>query len=405
MTHSNYINFAKEYIQGLLNISVVLLPNTKEALSSYFLSNVPPFFQPEQAQMLANKLVFEYPEQAISHLTDQFGIHYMVLPFQSECIIVGPYITEPTSQKQCETILKKNQISTLHSIAFHLFYQSLIVCLNSKVQIACTILMKQLFHTLEEPCINDYVLKETDSEISESALLEENKAITKELIEQRYEYEKRFLLDVYNGNRVDALKHYEEFNKATLTLMRADTPLRSKKNLCFTLNTRLRTAAQKAKVHPLYLDNISGNFARLAENCKNLDELNELKTIMISAYCRLVQQHSLRDYSPTVRNAIIYIKHHLEEPINLDLLAKHCNVSPTYLSKLFNSEVGESIPNYINHRKADYAAKLLRTTDYPIKTICSQIGLLDTNYFTKIFKKYYAMPPTQYRNHPNNEID
>ena len=404
MKHTELIDIATEYIQGLLHVPVTTLANTDEDLIAFFSGYLPSFYTEESKENYIQQFIHSYPDHVITHVIDAFHINYLLCPFgQNQIIIIGPYITQSPSSKDCAKLLKENNITTLYSIAFHLFYESFPICLTSTIQYAFLLLVRRLFNLTNNPPIHQMKITPSDHKDFLYPSMEADE-ITKEKIEQRYEAEQRFLTDVYHGNKEDAMKHYLEFIKLAKTIQRADTPLRSQKNLFFTLNTRLRTVAQNAGVHPLYLDNISGNFARLAEKCNNLDELNDLKNYIIPAYCKLVQQQTLKYYSPSIRNVIIYIKHHLEESMTLNSLALESNLSPNYLSKVFNREVGESIPNYINHLRADKAAQLLKTSTLPIKTICSQIGILDTNYFSKIFKRYYQVSPSEYRQQDHEDL-
>ena len=43
--------------------------------------------------------------------------------------------------------------------------------------------------------------------------------------------------------------------------------------------------------------------------------------------------------------------------------------------------------DYINSQRVDRAAVLLATTDRSIAAVAAAVGILDVNYFTKIFKK------------------
>ena len=53
--------------------------------------------------------------------------------------------------------------------------------------------------------------------------------------------------------------------------------------------------------------------------------------------------------------------------------------------------------DYINSQRVDRAAVLLATTDRSIAAVTAAVGILDVNYFTKIFKKQLGTTPTQYR--------
>lgn len=43
------------------------------------------------------------------------------------------------------------------------------------------------------------------------------------------------------------------------------------------------------------------------------------------------------------------------------------------------------------------AANLLRTTNATVASVAEDVGILDVNYFTKLFKSATGLTPTRYR--------
>ena len=149
--------------------------------------------------------------------------------------------------------------------------------------------------------------------------------------------------------------------------------------------------------HPVYLDIISSNFAMLIENANSIRETEECKSQMISAYCRFVRKNRLDQYSPLVRKAVTYIRIHLADQLTLAGIAKGIRVSPSYLSRLFNRETGDSVSNFITKARVEKAAGLLSFSGMSIQNIAFYVGFGDLNYFSRCFKKYKKMTPTEYR--------
>ena len=48
------------------------------------------------------------------------------------------------------------------------------------------------------------------------------------------------------------------------------------------------------------------------------------------------------------------------------------------------------------------AAELLRNSELPIADICSQVGMPDAQYFSRVFKSYFGTPPSTYREQKSN---
>ena len=122
-------------------------------------------------------------------------------------------------------------------------------------------------------------------------------------------------------------------------------------------------------------------------------------TQMDGRCCLLYTSCHQHQYSPPVRRAISYLELHISQNITLPALAKASKVSRSYLSRLFTAETGETVSHFISRTRCEKAAALLRTTDLPIQDISAHVGYLDNNYFVKVFRSYYGVTPTAYRNH------
>ncbi|MBQ1349455.1 MAG: helix-turn-helix transcriptional regulator, partial [Ruminococcus sp.] len=60
-------------------------------------------------------------------------------------------------------------------------------------------------------------------------------------------------------------------------------------------------------------------------------------------------------------------------------------------------QYGITINAYISRKKITAAKQLLRFSDKSIEQIGFEIGISDTNYFTRLFKKIEGITPGEYR--------
>ena len=98
-----------------------------------------------------------------------------------------------------------------------------------------------------------------------------------------------------------------------------------------------------------------------------------------------------------IRQAKEYIDRHFQKDISLDDISRELNISPYYFSKLFKEETGENYVEYVTGRRMDRAKQLLKNPDKSIKEVCVEAGYSDPNYFSRIFKKYQGVSPTEYK--------
>lgn len=98
-----------------------------------------------------------------------------------------------------------------------------------------------------------------------------------------------------------------------------------------------------------------------------------------------------------IRQAKEYIDNHFHRDMSLDDISRELNISPYYFSKLFKEKTGENFVEYVTGRRMDKAKQLLKNSDKSIKEICIEAGYSDPNYFSRIFKKYQGVSPTEYK--------
>ena len=101
--------------------------------------------------------------------------------------------------------------------------------------------------------------------------------------------------------------------------------------------------------------------------------------------------------SPSVRKAILLIGADLSADLSLHSLVETLTLSPAYFSDLFRRETGQTLSHYINEQRMLLAAELLDSTALQIQTVAQHCGVLDVQYFSKLFKKHIGMTPKEYR--------
>ena len=92
-----------------------------------------------------------------------------------------------------------------------------------------------------------------------------------------------------------------------------------------------------------------------------------------------------------------YIRENFRKDLTLDEVSKVVDISPYYFSKLFKQETGENFIEYLTKVRMKNAEELLKDSSYSIKEICAASGYGDPNYFSRIFKKYEGVTPSEYR--------
>lgn len=101
--------------------------------------------------------------------------------------------------------------------------------------------------------------------------------------------------------------------------------------------------------------------------------------------------------SPFIERIINFINENYTENISLHLLADKFSISKNYLSKLFKTETGFGINEYLNIVRIKNAEHLVISTDFSMSKISTLSGFNDSNYFSTVFKKNHGISPIKYR--------
>lgn len=341
--------------------------------------------------------------------SDALKINYISAKLYNEekifigIIMVGPFLLEKPSDSMIHDVLFENQlpISLKHSITQ--YYLSLPLISKYKADMIAEFLG---YHTA-----NIYQLSTYKPIIGKAAVLDKKNSdifsiphhghseISVETIEKTYESQNELMKAVEHGDISKAEKLMKEdisFDSKIPDRIPND-PLRSEKNLAFTYNTVLRIAGERGGLHPQYIHSISEKYAIQIEKTASIQQLADLRIVMLREYCEAVRKYSLKDYSYLIRKAIEYIRFHLEQELNLDTISEAIHSSTYELSRKFKKETGQSLTDYINKLRIKEALYMMENHNLSITDIAYMTGFNDVNYFTKVFKKYNKMTPSSYR--------
>ena len=224
----------------------------------------------------------------------------------------------------------------------------------------------------------------------------ENLLLDMQIMEKRYSSENELMRIISHGqvHRAERLSH--AFVPSALEARSSD-PVRNIKNYCIIGNTLMRKAAEHGGVHPVYLDATSSDFAKRIEQISTLCAGQDMFADMVRTYCRLVQKHTAQHYSPLVEQAILLIEADLSQDLSLSALADALRISAGYLSTLFRQETGKTVTVFVNEKRMEHAAHLLQSSTLQVQTVAQYCGIIDVNYFSKLFKRYCGVTPREYR--------
>ena len=122
------------------------------------------------------------------------------------------------------------------------------------------------------------------------------------------------------------------------------------------------------------------------------------------AYIFLIELHRyLTDYGAKSKNTeaielcLNFIRDEFRNSITLSDIANAGELSPFYLNKIFKNVVGDTPMNYVSKLRVRHSMALLYNSLLSVDEIAKQCGFQNSNYFSKVFRKYTNMSPTSFR--------
>jgi AraC-like DNA-binding protein len=88
---------------------------------------------------------------------------------------------------------------------------------------------------------------------------------------------------------------------------------------------------------------------------------------------------------------------HHHEPITVADMAAAAGLSRSHFTRAFTATFGLTPGAYLQSRRLERAASLLRRTDHPVARVCVEVGFSSVGTFTTAFGRAYGVTPTAYR--------
>jgi AraC family transcriptional regulator len=99
------------------------------------------------------------------------------------------------------------------------------------------------------------------------------------------------------------------------------------------------------------------------------------------------------------KRVVEFIEQHLAEEISLAALAELADLSLYHFARAFKQSFGVPPHRYHMARRMDRARNLLQRPALSVTQIGVQIGFCETSSFTRAFRKFTGLTPTEYRRH------
>ena len=112
---------------------------------------------------------------------------------------------------------------------------------------------------------------------------------------------------------------------------------------------------------------------------------------------RVPLKHMLGTQQPKLQEIVALMEANLEEPINLDQLAEYVDLSRRQLERMFQKYLHCSPSRYYLRLRLIRARQLLKQTPISIVELALLCGFVSTPHFSKCYREYFGVPPSDER--------
>jgi AraC-like DNA-binding protein len=393
-------------------MSALLLPKAAHFLTDVIslpitvLSEIPQFdqlqrqyqFHAQQKYLSAaslQSLFASLTETNILLIDDMYQIHFILAIVSGVPVVLGPYCTEMLTQADCIILLQRNGLSTNLATDLAIYRNAFPISKSDDVRHALAALRRYVDRPVEHTEMR-YLHYGDSNSLNEAANIRKP---YDELIDQRYRLETQFMQAIMTGDSSDALKHWHSLHRSVAHLKALGQTLEQARIAAAVNRTTIRIAAIRVGLPATINDQLTRKSAAIIQKAATIDAINHEHERLIREFCTLIYNMQHHSYSPLVLSILYYFKHNYHQQIDMASLAFELNITPTYLARRFKQETGLSPSHFLRRLRLDHAAKRLSYSEESIQDIAASIGILDPNYFSKIFLQKFDETPSSYRKH------
>jgi len=110
------------------------------------------------------------------------------------------------------------------------------------------------------------------------------------------------------------------------------------------------------------------------------------------------------DYKIRINKVFLYIDKHLDTDLSLNIISEIAYFSPFHFHRVFKFITGETLNEYVTRRRIEKSAIDLLHKSLTITEISISNGFNSNSSFTRAFKKYYGVSPTEFKKQNPNKF-
>lgn len=150
--------------------------------------------------------------------------------------------------------------------------------------------------------------------------------------------------------------------------------------------------------NPLWMDQIIA--------CDTIQEMQDELQALLREVCAFaaarLETNVTHERAESLRELTARVAHHIEDHyqdsnLNVNMIGERFDLKGSYLSKLFKTQTGEGLLDYIHKYRIKQAKWMMKSRQESISDISRLVGYNDAATFIRVFKKYEGITPGKYK--------
>ncbi len=110
------------------------------------------------------------------------------------------------------------------------------------------------------------------------------------------------------------------------------------------------------------------------------------------------------DYKNRINRVFEFIDKNLDSDLSLNTISEIAFFSPFHFHRIFKFITGETLNEYVTRRRIEKSAMDLLHNNNSTTEIAHKFGFSDNSSYSRAFKKYYGVSPTEFRKQNPNRL-
>lgn len=179
-------------------------------------------------------------------------------------------------------------------------------------------------------------------------------------------------------------------------LNRKENSLNALRNHLQTFNTLMCFNAEEGGLSPVFAHYKSEKYNLMLENTEDVYEMYEIFYDAFDDYNNVESRNLYLTTNKLSSNVENYIENFFEPNISIIKISKVLHLNSQYMMRKFKEQTGETIKYRIDKKRLEEAKKLI-LCGVSLTEVSYAVGFSSPSVFTRVFKKYYKITPSEYR--------